>query len=345
MVHYYARRSVAALLRVLPPRLNYFARNLLEKATFRKVSQVHDLPPIFHYWSNRYLRPRFETLGFSSPDDFFAKSIAREMERLARPLNALSLGSGNCDLEIRIVKALREQNLVGFRITCLDLNETMLARGRAQAQSEGLSDCMAFERGDINRLDIARHFDVVIANQCLHHFVELEAIFANIARIVEPQGLFLTSDMIGRNGHQLWPEALAEVERFWNVLPERYKFDHVLRRQCHSYVNYNHADVAFEGVRAQDILSLLVQLFQFDLFVPYACIAPPIVGRRFGWNFDVNNRDDLALIDQIAVRDEDLIATGVVKPTQLIAAMRVAGVSNAVWLGNRSPEQSVRETS
>ncbi len=33
------------------------------------------LPRIFHYWSNKYLRPMLEEFGVSNPDQFFAKYL------------------------------------------------------------------------------------------------------------------------------------------------------------------------------------------------------------------------------------------------------------------------------
>jgi len=35
------------------------------------ANDVHALPGIFHYWSDKYLRPKLEAFGFSNPDQFF----------------------------------------------------------------------------------------------------------------------------------------------------------------------------------------------------------------------------------------------------------------------------------
>ena len=43
-----------------------------------------------------------------------------------------------------------------------------------------------------------------------------------------PGGKFLISDMIGRNGHQRWPEALTIVHDFWRKLPPSYRFNRLV---------------------------------------------------------------------------------------------------------------------
>ena len=49
----------------------YLQRVAAEKANYRDVEVVHDLAPIFHYWSNKYLVPKLAPFGFNNPDEFF----------------------------------------------------------------------------------------------------------------------------------------------------------------------------------------------------------------------------------------------------------------------------------
>jgi hypothetical protein len=59
-----------------PPERSYHERIDAERQNFDACAEVHALPPIFHYWSNRYLRPRLEAVGASDPDAFFTKYVA-----------------------------------------------------------------------------------------------------------------------------------------------------------------------------------------------------------------------------------------------------------------------------
>ena len=42
--------------------IDYRRRSLTEHLRFLKCPAVHALPEIFHYWSNRYLRPKLTPL-------------------------------------------------------------------------------------------------------------------------------------------------------------------------------------------------------------------------------------------------------------------------------------------
>ena len=54
---------------------SYQERIDAEQNHYATCLDVHDLPPIFHYWSNRHVRPRVEALGFSTPDEMFHKYL------------------------------------------------------------------------------------------------------------------------------------------------------------------------------------------------------------------------------------------------------------------------------
>lgn len=54
---------------------DYASRLAAETRIYKDVEDINALPPIFHYWSNRHLRPMLEPFGFSNPDQFFAKYL------------------------------------------------------------------------------------------------------------------------------------------------------------------------------------------------------------------------------------------------------------------------------
>jgi 2-polyprenyl-3-methyl-5-hydroxy-6-metoxy-1,4-benzoquinol methylase len=132
----------------------------------------------------------------------------------------------------------------------------MLERGRTLAKQSGVSGNLTFTQGDFNTWQPERSYDAVVANQALHHVVTLEGLFANIRASLRPDGIFVTSDMIGRNGHMRWPEALEIVHEFWRQLPESYRYNRQLKRYEELYQNWDCSTEGFEGIRAQDILPL-----------------------------------------------------------------------------------------
>ena len=305
------------------PDSEYAARVAAEIATFENDAIVHNLPDIFHYWSNKYLLPTIKPFGFIHPDDFFIKQLAKVIDANPQhPATFISIGAGNCDTEVRVAQGLVAMGYADFSIECLDLNPTMLARGRDLALQHGLSQQVLPTEGDFNRWTPSQPYSAVMANQSLHHVMELEHLFDAIASAIKTRnGVLITADMIGRNGHQRWPEALSIVEALWNELPQQYKYNHQLKRLEDTYVNWDCSTDGFEGIRAQDIMPLLAERFHFDLFVPFGNLITPFVDRSFGHNFDVNSAFDTAFIDKVQARDEAEIQSGRIKPTQMFAVL------------------------
>src|SRR5579864_8896091 len=101
--------------------IDYAARIASEKETYRDCLDVHDLPPILHYWSNRYVRPKLEAFGFSTPDEMFRKYAARQFHNGRSELRRLaSIGAGNCQLEVDLAAHLLGTGCDDFIIDCLD---------------------------------------------------------------------------------------------------------------------------------------------------------------------------------------------------------------------------------
>ena len=307
-----------------------------EKKIYENCEDVHNLPPIFHYWSHRHLLPKLQSFGFSSPTGMFAKHLISSTG--PRPVRFLSLGAGNCDLEIDLARSLKGD----FMIDCVDLNPAMLERGLQAAQNAGLSSQLNFMPADLNAWTADAEYDAVIASQSLHHVVNLEGLFDQVKRSLRPGGQFLISDMIGRNGHQRWPEALDVIHEFWQKLPPSYRFNQLVGYYEEMYQSWDCSVEGFEGVRSQDILPLLLEQFHFHLFVAYGNVIDPFIDRAFGGHFDPAVEWDRHFIDRVHQRDEDELASGRLKPTHMMAVL--ANEPCSMFSGNFSPKACVRRT-
>lgn len=321
---------------------DYAARVAQETGRFAGEVDVNALPEIFHYWSNTYLRPMQEAFGFAHPEDFFAKQILGHADEIRAAPRIVSIGSGNCDAEVRIASSLRASGLAEFKIECLDLTEPMLGRGKQLATESGLASHFEFTRADFNEWRPAARYDIVMANQSLHHVTELEHLFDSIASAIGERGVFITSDIIGRNGHQRWPEALTILQEFWRELPESYRYNLQLRRQEHEFLNWDCSVEGFEGIRAQDILPLLIERFGFKFFLAFGNLITPIIDRSFGHHFDAQREWDRDFIDRVHARDQAEIEAGRIKPTHMMAVMSNDRSVRPVCFKHLSPEFCVR---
>jgi hypothetical protein len=312
-----------------------------EIANFREVENIHDLPDIFHYWSNKYLLPNFYKSGFSSVDEFFAKNL---INTLVKNPVFLSIGSGYCDTEIRVAKLLKEKGCSTFKFECIELNPHLIQRGKDIANAEGMTEHMIFTEADFNEWKPKITYAGIMANHSLHHAVNLEDLFDNIKNSLDNFGNFIANDMIGRNGHQRWPEALEIVNQLWKELPDNYRYNHQLQRHEPEFINWDCSSEGFEGIRAQDILPLLLQRFNFKYFYGFANVIGPFIDRGFGHNFDANANWDRAFIDRLHAIDEEGFKSGYLKPTQMLAVMTKTEVKEVVNVRGLTPNRSVRAT-
>jgi ubiquinone/menaquinone biosynthesis C-methylase UbiE len=291
-----------------------------ELATYEKQVNVHDLPEIYNYWSNKYLMPMFKDAGFKTIEEFFSSNLLTAAKRTGtRKAHFVSVGAGNCDLEVLIVKNLVSAGLNNFTFECLEINPAMLDRGRENAEENGVLNNMSFIEADFNIWVPSKVYDGVMANQSLHHVVELEHLFDQIHKALHEKGSFVISDMIGRNGHQRWPEALEIVNRFWEKLSDAKKFNVLLNRFEKNYDNWDCSKEGFEGIRAQDILPLLTESFICEKFIGFGNAIDIFVDRCFGHNFNYNSHEDTEIIDSVHHEDESGFKSGLITPTHMIA--------------------------
>lgn len=316
-----------------------------EQIFYKDCPLVHDLPDIFHYWSNKYLAPEMERFGFTNPDDFFAYYSKEYLSMPNRGFcRILSIGSGNCDLELSLCKELVSRGYGDFTIECLDINKDMLGRGSDAANNAGLGDYFLFTHGDFNNWNPTTSYGIVVSNQALHHVLNLEGLFDSVKQSLEPDGLFLISDMIGRNGHMRWPEAMERLKPFWDELPDSYRYNHLMKRHEQQYINHDCSIECFEGIRAQDILPLLLERFNFDFFFPFGNLIFVFIDRPFGHNFDEDANWDRDFIDRVHAKDEAYLVSGELKPTSMLAVLTRNQSATVLRHPILTPQHCVRST-
>jgi len=323
----------------------YKLRYLNEVRIFGKNHNVHELPEIFHYWSNKYLLPKEQLLGFNNPDDFFYKYCKDYCLQLTDTpqIKIISIGSGNGELEVNIALNLVNSGITNFIVECMDINAKMHARTIKLAESHNVEQYIQTLQKDFNDWQPDKKYDLILANQSLHHVTELEQLFDSIYQGLSPQGKFITSDVIGRNGHMRWPEALEMVQSFWQELSKQYTYNPAYKRHEKKYINHDCSTRSFEGIRAQDILPLLVNKFEFEMFLPFANIIMVFIDRTFGHNFDAKNEWDIDFIDRVHAADEAAILNGTIKPTQMLAVMTRSKLKNIKLLHPKlTPEFCIR---
>ena len=302
---------------------------------------THSIAPIFTYWACKYLSPRLINIyGTADIPVLFGNEMLRYAEKSKKEmLRVLSLGSGDCEFETSIHKNVAGR--VKLNWECTDLNPAVSASAKDRADSMGYGEQFNFHIIDLNEDFVHGQFDIIMINHSLHHFIGLEHIFSNIKDNLVPHGRILISDMIGRNGHMRWPEALGIVDSLWRFLPEKYHFNNHSRCLEKNFINYDCTTGGdFEGVRAQDILPLLLKDFYFERFVGFGNVMDIFTDRTYGHNFNVDSEFDTSFIDYVERLNTELIDRGIVKPTIMIGTLSITPVE--CTFDRWSPQFSMR---
>lgn len=290
---------------------------------YREVKDIHDLPDIFHFWSNKHLRPRINhVMGVDSIVDVYARPFAAALEANDGNRRLLSIGAGDCSVEMGVARRLLELGHRNFEFVCLEVSPFLLERAAAALTTDAAGPLVRLQQVDINCWTPQEQYAGIMANHSLHHFVDLERIFGSVHESLDRRGVFVTNDMIGRNGHMRWPEVLEFIDSIWAFMPQRYKFNRQLNRVDDPFVNWDCSNEGFEGVRAQDILPLLNRTFGFESFLAVGGIVDVFIDRAFGHNFDPNDATDTAFVDFLQLLNDRLTDADVVKPTTMFAVMR-----------------------
>jgi SAM-dependent methyltransferase len=279
--------------------------------------------------------------GYDNIVDFFVLEMERWAGVPRRPVRAVSVGAGDCAHEIDVAKGLLARGMEDFSILCLDISEGALGRANEAIEAQGLAGRISTQSHDFNHGLPPGEFDVVIANQSLHHVVELERLFDSVRERLGDHGCFLISDTIGRNGHQRWPEARALVEQAWQWMPPSYRYNHPLQRQEDTFLDWDCSLEGFEGIRAQDILPLLLERFQPGVFLAWGNIIDVFIDRGFGHHFRRQSEWDLHFIDMVQAMDHDAITSGRISPTHMLARFQKTA-PRCVHASGIAPHEALR---
>jgi len=325
---------------------SYTQRVKSEIAFFQNPQSDRALPKAFHYWTNKHLRPEVQRIyGVAG----VVQTYARECTQAAQETGLrrfLSIGVGSGDMEGDLAKTLLTSGMEDFRIDCMEIAPQLCEIGRQKAKKKGVEKYVSFIQADMNvwQPETNSHYAAIIANEILHHVVELERLFDNLRHALAPAGKIVTRDVIGRNGHVCWPEVRTVVDQLWTILPKRCTFDQGGQRFYESYPDRDFSQSGFEGIRAQDILPLLIERFHFEKFIAFGGIIERFTGRAFGHLLRVDEEEgDRPLVDMLWLTNKLLIDNGTIKPTQLIATLRTDPCQPQCGFG-WTPEWCVRHT-
>jgi SAM-dependent methyltransferase len=226
-----------------------------------------------------------------------------------RPIRILSLGSGHCGHELAIAERLK----CAYEITCTDINEALFTEARERAQERRLS--LRFEVEDLNFIRIAPgYYDMIFAHAVLHHVINLELLFDQIARGLTGRGILQLVEVIGKNRRLLW----EENERFANVILDALPLE--LTRGAKLLAS---EEEGMEGIRQEEILPILRERFEplyeysHGAFMRYIC-----TDERFGQHLNPDHELGRRYLDFLIDIDRSTIQNGILRPLEIWGVYR-----------------------
>lgn len=301
---------------------DYSSRVSQQIEQYANTVNMHDLPQSFHLWSHNFILPALQSVyAVDSINDFFVNAVMESYSTCSKRI--LSIGCGDGLVEIGVAESLLNKGVRDFKIVATDLSPILLDRCRTELAARRLNSFFDVVECDLNNLGsvsaVAGPYDTIMANHSLHHIVELEKLFDFSLASLTPSGVFAANDMIGRNGHMRWPEAAAVVKAFWPLLSPIQRYHVQLQRLDDQFTDHDCSTEGFEGIRAQDILPLLLERFHASKFVGVGGFVDTFVDRSFGHGFNPEDEHDRDLIMCIATLNDILLDAGTIKPTIMLA--------------------------
>jgi SAM-dependent methyltransferase len=239
-----------------------------------------------------------------TPPSFYERMNARLAARApGTKLRVLSLCSGEARIEEGLVRHTPPGSV---HLTVCDLNPDLLKTATRRLEPFCEVDGIV---GDVNEIDLrGQSFDVALCVSGLHHVVELEHLFDQIAGAVGPDGEFWSiGETLGRNGGRMWPESYEVANAFFRRLPPKYRANRVLASAIDEELpDMDYSIGCFEGIRSEAIVPTIARHFEPLQVSRHNCIIWKLFSTAYADNYDTSLHEDLALIEEAVDLDVGL---------------------------------------
>jgi SAM-dependent methyltransferase len=260
-----------------------------------------------------------ELIRQTTGDDLIGHLLGRLRRAPGAPM--LSLGSGPGGVELEVAR-----HVPASVIQCMDINPDLLQLGRERARAEALR--VEFAEADLNTIDLpAAAFEIVFCHAALHHVIELERLMDEIARTLRPGGVFITVDVVTRNGYLMWPQTREMVAAIWKVLPARFRVNHTVYDAPLIDDEIWESDTSVAGMecaRSEAILPAIAGRFEAVHYVPYFSLSRRFFDTMYGPSYDLTAPLDKAVFDWIWEMDVHHLAAGKLQPETFFGMYRPA---------------------
>ncbi len=227
-----------------------------------------------------------------------------------QPVSGLSLACGSGRAERNFIAQGICQRFHG-----VDVAEKALEEARKEAASASLD--ITYEQGDLNSIQLKpASFDLVLAQNCLHHVLQLEHLADQIHRSLTPQGALWIDDYVGETQFQYSEKRIETANAVLALLPEKFRTN----RATGKIVDQVKRPVPgrlispFEAIRSAEIMPVFLERFEVLERRQSGGIMRLVTPLGAKTEY-AQSEDTRALFALLQYLDETLVKEGVIEPS------------------------------
>ena len=259
-------------------------------------------------------------------DVYYLQHFFREHLPSMPVARALSLGCCGGNLERALIDLGAAE-----RVDAIDASPESIRVAIELANQHGMGHRINYRLEDIDHLRLTRNaYDFVIAKMSLHHFANLEHVFAEVRQALKPGAVFVFNEFVGPTRFQWTELQLTLINRLLQILPERHRrsasgdpLAEIARPTLEEMIAMDPT----EAVRSADIIPVLEKDFEILERKDYGgTLLHPLLNHVMP-TFDVNDERQLSLLRMIALFEQTLVEQKVLASdfTYVVARPLAAG--------------------
>lgn len=281
--------------------------------------------PAKNWWDIPEVMERWNRMTTGDPAKDYVRHFQEKCLVGRSGLRALSLGSGTGHREIDLARSG-----VFERIDAVDLSRTRVAYARRRSAEAGLAGRIEYRAADATSIDLPRgRYDLVIAEQLLHHVARVDGMVGRIRDFLAPGGYFLFNEYVGPDRWQWTRAQLDAVNELLSELPERYRrrvvsgtVKRAARRPGTLFMMlYDRT----EAVSSSRILPAVRARFESPALRGYGGSVLQILFADIAGNFISEDPETKRLLERCFEREDALLASGAVGHDFVVGVCRKAG--------------------
>jgi len=278
--------------------------------------------PLKNWWDIPEVMERWNRMTSGDPwIDYFRFFLEKYLAGRAG-LRALSLGSGTGHREIDCARSG-----LFARIDAVDVSRPRIEYARARAAEAGFADRIEYREADAASVDLPRgSYDLVIAEQFLHHVARVERMIDRVDELLAPGGVFVFNEYVGPDRWQWSGAQLEAANGLLRELPERYrrrwKSGTIKRAARRPGVLLMTLYDRTEAVSSSRIVPALGRRFDLVDLKGYGGSVLQLLFADIAGNFLSGDAETKRLLERCFEREDALLASGAVSHDFVVGVCR-----------------------